>query len=87
MFWIGFVFDTTGTTLMSKIANDGFTLNFHAITGLAAIVLMLIHALWATRVLVKNDAKQKISFHKFSIAVWVIWLIPFASGMVFGMMH
>lgn len=87
MFWIGFVFDTTGTTLMSKIANDGFTLNFHAITGVTAILLMLIHALWATRVLVKNDAKQKINFHKFSIAVWVIWLIPFVSGMVFGMMH
>jgi hypothetical protein len=25
------------------------------------------------------------SFHKFSVAVWVIWLIPYLSGAVFGM--
>jgi uncharacterized repeat protein (TIGR03987 family) len=85
MFWVGFIFDTTGTTLMGKIANDGFTLNFHGITGLIAILLMLIHAVWATVVLVKNDSKQRISFHKFSIAVWFVWLIPYLSGMIFGM--
>ena len=85
MFWVGFVFDTTGTTLMGKIANDGFTLNFHGITGLIAILLMLVHAVWATFVLVKNDSKQRISFHKFSIAVWVVWLVPYLSGMIFGM--
>jgi len=87
MFWIGFLFDTTGTTLMSKLANDGFTLNFHAVTGVAAILLMLVHAIWATGVLMKNNSKQKISFHKFSIAVWFVWLIPYISGMVVGMIH
>ena len=25
------------------------------------------------------------NFHKFSVAVWVIWLIPYLSGAVFGM--
>lgn len=85
IFWCGLVFDTTGTTIMSKIAGDGFKLNFHGITGLLAIVLMLFHALWATVVLVKNNDKSKRNFHKFSIIVWIIWLIPFLSGAVFGM--
>ena len=84
-FWIGLIFDTLGTTLMSKIANDGFKLNFHGITGIIAIALMLFHAIWATKVLLKNDPAQKKSFHKFSILVWFIWLIPYVSGMVFGM--
>ena len=84
-FWIGLVFDTLGTTLMSEIANDGFKLNFHGITGVIAIALMLFHAIWATKVLLKNDPAQKKSFHKFSILVWFIWLIPYISGMVFGM--
>ena len=84
IFWIGLVFDTLGTTLMGKIANGGFQLNFHGITGLLAIILMLFHALWATVVLVKNNTKAKINFHKFSIIVWVIWLIPFVSGAIFG---
>lgn len=84
-FWIGLIFDTLGTTLMSKIANDGFKLNFHGITGIIAIALMLFHAIWATKVLLKNDPAQKKSFHKFSILVWFIWLIPYVSGMIFGM--
>lgn len=85
VFWIGFVFDTLGTTLMSRIANDSLKLNFHGITGLLAIVLMLFHAVWATVVLFRNNEKLKANFHKFSIVVWFIWLIPFISGAVFGM--
>lgn len=85
IFWIGLAFDTTGTTLMSKIAGEGFKFNFHGITGLLAIALMLFHALWATIVLIKNDEKMKTKFHKFSIVVWIIWLVPFISGAIFGM--
>lgn len=85
IFWAGLVFDTIGTMLMGEIAGGGFEFNFHGITGLLAIILMLFHALWATVVLVKNDAKAKISFHKFSIIVWLIWLIPYISGAMFGM--
>jgi uncharacterized repeat protein (TIGR03987 family) len=85
VFYIGLIFDTTGTTIMSKIATGVFKLNFHGITGLLAIILMLFHALWATVVLVKNDAKAKANFHKLSIVVWIIWLIPFISGAIFGM--
>jgi uncharacterized repeat protein (TIGR03987 family) len=85
IFWIGLMFDTLGTTLMGKIAAGGFELNFHGITGLLAIVLMLLHAIWATIVLVKNNVKLKTNFHKFSIVVWLIWLIPFISGAIFGM--
>lgn len=85
IFWIGLIFDTLGTTLMSKIANDTFELNFHGITGLLAIILMLFHAIWATIVLFRNNEKLKADFHKFSIIVWIIWLIPFMSGAIFGM--
>ncbi|MDT4761187.1 HsmA family protein [Sphaerochaeta sp. PS] len=84
-FWVGLLFDTLGTTLMSTMAGSGFTLNFHGITGVLAIALMLFHALWATIVLLKNDQAKRNSFHKFSIAVWLIWLIPYVSGAIFGM--
>ena len=85
MFWIGFIFDTGGTTLMTKMANGGFSLNFHGATGLFAIVLMLVHAIWATMVLSCNNSLRKTGFHRFSIFVWCIWLIPFISGALFGM--
>jgi uncharacterized repeat protein (TIGR03987 family) len=85
IFYLGLIFDTLGTTLMSKIAEGGFQFNFHGITGLLAIILMLFHALWATIVLIKNDEKAKAKFHKFSILVWIIWLVPFISGAILGM--
>lgn len=84
-FWIGIVFDTLGTSLMSKIASNGFAFNLHGITGLIAIILMLFHAIWATKVLIKNNPMERKNFHKFSILVWLIWLIPYMSGLLFGM--
>ncbi|OPX44426.1 hypothetical protein CLHUN_17250 [Ruminiclostridium hungatei] len=85
VFWAGLAFDTVGTSLMGRLAEGGFKFNFHGITGLLAIVLMLVHAVWASYVLLKNDRKSKSDFHKFSIVVWIIWLIPFISGAVMGM--
>jgi len=80
-FWIGFTFDTTGTALMGIISGR-FKADIHGITGLLAIILMLIHALWATMVLIRKQEKMIHRFHKFSIIVWLIWLIPFGTGVV-----
>ncbi len=84
IFWLGLVCDTLGTTAMTKIAN-GDQVGIHAITGTLAIVLMLIHAVWAAIVLYKNDEKMKKVFHKFSLLVWCVWLIPYFVGMFMGM--
>ena len=59
---------------------------FHIVTGLAAILLMLVHAIWAVRVLRKGDEDSAVKFHRFSKFVWVFWLIPFLSPMFAGMM-
>lgn len=85
VFWIGLAFDTAGTAFMSGIAGSSFRLNFHGITGLLAIVLMALHVLWASWVLFRNKESLKIKFHRFSLVVWLIWLVPFLSGAVFGM--
>jgi len=79
LFWLGFIFDTTGTTLMSIISN-GFSLNLHAITGVLAIAVMFFHAVWATVALHKKDEKTLRSFHRYSLIVWGIWLIPYFLG-------
>ena len=83
-FWIGFVFDTTGTTLMGRIAGS-FQLNIHGITGALAILLMVFHAIWATIVLVRKNENAIRNFHKFSLVVWAIWLIPFLTGLFLAM--
>jgi len=83
-FWTGLVFDTWGTGMMMDMAG-GMAVNVHALTGLIAILLMLIHAVWATVVLVRKDENMILNFHKFSVMVWLIWLIPYFSPMFIAM--
>jgi len=64
---------------------SGMTFDVHGITGVIAIALMFIHALWALIVLIKKNEKAIINFHKFSVVVWLIWLIPYLSPMFFAM--
>ncbi|MBI9047083.1 MAG: TIGR03987 family protein [Anaerolineaceae bacterium] len=83
-FFLGLVCDTLGTGMMFEYVG-GMTFDIHGITGLLAIILMLIHAVWALVVLLKKDEKAIQSFHRFSIFVWIIWLIPYFSPMFFAM--
>jgi uncharacterized repeat protein (TIGR03987 family) len=83
-FWLGLLCDTWGTGMMFEFAG-GLTFDVHGLTGLLAIVLMFIHAIWATVVLVRKDEHWIQNFHKFSVAVWLIWLIPYLSPMFFAL--
>lgn len=80
-FWLGLVCDTWGTGLMFEMAG-GMTLDVHGLSGLLAIVLMAIHAIWATVVLARRDERRIRDFHRFSVVVWTIWLVPYFSPMV-----
>ena len=83
-FVLGLNCDTWGTGMMLEMAG-GMTSDIHGITGVIAILLMLIHAVWAFVVLLKKDEKAITNFHKFSVIVWLIWLIPYFSPMLFSL--
>jgi len=78
-FWGGLVFDTTGTGIMFEMAG-GIGADIHSVTGVVAILLMLVHAVWATAVLVLKNEKAIKNFHYFSVFVWAVWLIPYFTG-------
>ena len=82
-FWLGFLADTSGTELMRRLAG-GLHWNLHTATGAAALFLMLAHATWATVVLVRGQESAVRSFHRISVTVWLLWLIPFVSGLILG---
>lgn len=86
LFWIGLACDTTGTLTMSNIASQSAASGFgvHAITGIVAIVLMLVHALWATFTYKRGSQRARRRFHTFSTVVWLAWLVPYIIGMLVG---
>ncbi|MBV7390579.1 TIGR03987 family protein [Enterococcus sp. ALS3] len=86
LFALGLIFDTTGTTIMSGLVTAGNAANpLHQITGMLAILLMAFHLIWAIIVLLRKNEKAKATFHKFSLVVWLFWLIPYVIGMLIGM--
>jgi uncharacterized repeat protein (TIGR03987 family) len=85
-FWTGFAFDVSGTWAMTRLSEDPFNLlHLHTLTGQIALWLMLIHAIWATRVVRRGSESARINFHKYSLMVWLFWLIPYLGGMYMGM--
>lgn len=75
-FWGGLACDAIGTTMMLEFAG-GLTTDVHGVSGVIAIVLMMIHATWASIVLIRRNERLISTFHRFSIVVWAIWLIPY----------
>lgn len=85
-FWTGFLFDVSGTIAMGRLSDDPFDLlDIHTLTGQIALWLMLFHAIWATVVVIRGDEVVLKRFHRYSIIVWLIWLIPYLGGMIMGM--
>ncbi|ALO67310.1 hypothetical protein AS189_13375 [Arthrobacter alpinus] len=90
-FALGLACDASGTFLMSRIAASGEVqasgagagLNaVMAVTGAVALLLMVVHLGWAVVVLLRNREVEKRRFHKFSLLVWGIWLIPYFTGAI-----
>jgi len=84
-FWAGFFFDISGTTAMEMMVPGFNWASLHTITGQIAIWLMLGHAVWATWVVRRGEEGIRHRFHRYSLVVWTIWLVPYIGGMVLGM--
>ncbi len=84
-FWLGLASDTWGTGMMFEFAG-GMTFDLHGLTGLLAILLMFVHAVWASVVLIRADERWIRNFHRFSVVVWAIWLVPYFSPTLTGML-
>jgi len=87
-FGLGLAADASGTYLMSLIATANRAADVEpsilnqvmAVSGVIALVLMAVHFAWAVVVLVRNREAEKHSFHRFSVVVWAIWLVPYVTG-------
>ncbi len=84
-FWTGFLFDTAGTISMELLEPGMNWTSSHTITGQIALWLMFAHAVWATRVVRTGSPVVRARFHRFSLLVWLIWLVPYIGGMFLGM--
>lgn len=85
MFWLGLTCDTIGTYAMDLLEPGVDWLSVHTVTGMLAILLMLGHAIWATWTIRRGTEEAQRNFYRYSIFVWLFWLVPYVGGAVFGM--
>ncbi len=86
LFCLGVSADIAGTSLMEHIARvTGDHDRLHTVTGLIAVVLMLVHAAWAVRTYAEGSDRARRRFSRFSVFVWCVWLIPYGIGVYIGM--
>lgn len=97
LFWLGIICDFVGTSVMGQISKEHIasssflhyvpiSSNFHSLTGVIALILMLLHTCWATTIIVNNKKSWIIKFHRYSLMVWLVWLLPFISGALLHLM-
>ena len=85
-FWLGLLFDISGTYAMHLISTKVFNiLEPHTLTGQLALWVMLVHVVWATYVITKGSEKVRKKFHVYSIHVWMLWMVPYLGGMYLAM--
>jgi uncharacterized repeat protein (TIGR03987 family) len=92
-FGLGLAADATGTFLMTQIAgtrrDEGISaggLNtLMAVSGTLALLPMAIHLTSAVVILIRNREHEKLLFHRVSVGVWALWLIPYIAGAVAAM--
>lgn len=86
-FLLGWGFDAYGTLLMERMRAEGQESGLvHTVSGASAFALMGVHALWAVWVLARGTDDARRGFHRYSLAVWVLWLVPYLGGMVAGIL-
>lgn len=84
-FGAGLLCDAVGTFLMNRMSATGDKLlapwagTLMAISGTLAILLMAIHIVFAV-VVMKRHESYRTKFHKWSVAIWVIWLVSYVVG-------
>jgi uncharacterized repeat protein (TIGR03987 family) len=94
-FGVGLTCDASGTTIMAVSAASGTPTHVDrnpvlegimATTGTLAIALMALHLGWAIITMIRNNEASRRRFHRFSLVVWSIWLIPYVTGMLAAML-
>lgn len=78
-FGLGFICDLIGTSIMFSVAEHKFSFALHSVCGYLALIIMLLHLIWAI-LSIQKIGRYEEYFTRFSVFAWCIWLLAFVSG-------
>ena len=82
LLWLAFCGSAAGAGLLKLAIGEGsgFVYGLRGFCTITAIVLLFVHAIWATALIAIPDEKSMRIFLRDSKLVWKIWIVFFALG-------
>lgn len=83
LFWLGFICISIGIYFISGIvqssieSTDIATSMLQSLVSMISVFIMLFHCVWGSWALIRNNESQQKIFHKYSLIIWIVWLVPY----------
>ncbi len=84
LLWFGLVADALATQMMGLSIEGDITWDFHTISGYLGLGLMAVLAVVGSWAKWSDHEAVLMSFHRYAIPVWIIWVVSYATGVVIG---
>ncbi len=84
LFWSGVIADSIATERVFNMVGY-LQISFHSITGMLGLLMMGVHATWATVAVLRGKESELKRFHRLSLFVWSFWLISYTTGAMMGL--
>ena len=85
LLWFGLAADVLATQMMGLSVEGDISWDFHTISGYTGLVLMALLAITGSWAKWSGNNALLISFHRYAIPVWIIWVISYLTGVIIGM--
>ena len=87
LLWLAFCGNAAGAGMLRMAIGEGsgFMYSLRSICIIISIVVLFVHAVWATALISLPEEKSMRIFLRDSKLVWKIWLFFFLAGIVLGL--
>lgn len=87
LFWLAFCGNAAGAGLLRLAVGEGsgFLFRLRSVCIIISVVILFVHAVWATALMSIPEDKSMRIFLRDSKLVWKIWLIFFLPGVILGL--
>jgi uncharacterized repeat protein (TIGR03987 family) len=84
LLWFGLAADALATQVMGLSIEGEIVWDFHTISGYLGLGLMAVLAVMGSWAKWSEREAVLMSFHRFAIPIWIIWVASYATGVVIG---
>lgn len=83
-FWLSVVAAVTGIVYLNGHFGEG-TISWYMLMAGVGVIWLIGHTIWATAILILRSDQAFYRFQEFSVLIWLVWLVPYFTGLLSGL--